>query len=109
VEGITAAGRCVCRAVRRSHGLELINHRYQPTWDHSEHSATTIAPRGAETGERSVAAGHHWGVELADKITPSVGFLVPLTRFSGFVWLIVAGFKLPELKDATPSPDGVNR
>src|SRR5438874_2503398 len=29
-------------------------------------------------------------------IVPKTLFLVPLTRFPGFVWLIVAGFALPE-------------
>jgi hypothetical protein len=33
-------------------------------------------------------------------IFPQALFLVPLTRFPGFVWLIAAGFKLPRTKPA---------
>jgi hypothetical protein len=32
-------------------------------------------------------------------ITPKALFLIPLTRFPGFVWLIIVGFKLPRTKD----------
>jgi hypothetical protein len=30
-------------------------------------------------------------------IVPNLGFLVPLTRFPGFVWLIAVGFLLPAM------------
>ena len=37
-------------------------------------------------------------------ITPKALFLVPLTRFPGFAWLIAAGFALPTtIKRATPA------
>jgi len=36
-------------------------------------------------------------------LTPSAGFLVPLTRFPGFIWLIAAGFKLPARITPPPS------
>jgi len=32
-------------------------------------------------------------------ITPNLLFLIPLTRFPGFIWLIVVGFKLPKIKE----------
>ncbi len=31
-------------------------------------------------------------------IFPKLLFLIPLTRFPGFIWLILAGFKLPNIK-----------
>jgi hypothetical protein len=33
-------------------------------------------------------------------ITPRALFLIPLTRFPGFIWLILAGFMLPKSKSA---------
>jgi hypothetical protein len=31
-------------------------------------------------------------------VVPGALFLIPLTRFPGFVWLIAAGFHLPRLR-----------
>ena len=31
-------------------------------------------------------------------IAPNLLFLIPLTRFPGFIWLIIVGFKLPKNK-----------
>jgi hypothetical protein len=31
-------------------------------------------------------------------LQPMMMLLIPLTRFPGFIWLIVAGFKLPKTK-----------
>ena len=39
-------------------------------------------------------------------IFPKALFLIPLTRFPGFVWLIAAGFALPKALDRPPSPTG---
>jgi hypothetical protein len=33
-------------------------------------------------------------------VIPQAGFLIPFTRWRGFVWLIVAGFKLPKTSAA---------
>jgi hypothetical protein len=41
-----------------------------------------------------------------DLITPKALLLIPLTRFPGFVWLIVAGFKLPIRRNQTASAAG---
>jgi hypothetical protein len=35
-------------------------------------------------------------------VSPSALFLIPLTRFSGFIWLIAAGFALPASPRSTP-------
>jgi hypothetical protein len=35
-----------------------------------------------------------------DMITPKALFLIPLTRFPGFIWLILAGFMLPKSRPA---------
>jgi hypothetical protein len=35
-------------------------------------------------------------------IFPNMLFLIPITRFLGFVWLIIAGFKLPKAKVGSP-------
>jgi hypothetical protein len=40
-------------------------------------------------------------------VVPKAGFLIPLTRWPGFIWLIAAGFKLPK-NIARPS-SGSNR
>lgn len=37
-------------------------------------------------------------------LTPKALFLVPLTRFPGFVWLIAAGFALPKSIDRAAPP-----
>jgi hypothetical protein len=37
-------------------------------------------------------------------IVPGALFLVPLTRFPGFVWLVIAGFKLPRHRAARVRP-----
>jgi hypothetical protein len=37
-------------------------------------------------------------------IIPGALFLVPLTRFPGFVWLIAAGFALPAARLAAAGP-----
>lgn len=34
-------------------------------------------------------------------VFPQVVFLIPLTRFPGFIWLIIAGFMLPKAADVT--------
>lgn len=31
-------------------------------------------------------------------VSPKLLFLIPLTRFPGFIWLIIVGFKLPKIK-----------
>ena len=36
-------------------------------------------------------------------VIPQADFLIPLTRWLGFVWLIVAGFKLPK----TTAPNAI--
>ncbi|HTI07687.1 MAG TPA: hypothetical protein VL832_03990 [Puia sp.] len=35
-------------------------------------------------------------------IFPSLVLLIPLTRFPGFIWLVLVGFKLPKLKVGNP-------
>jgi hypothetical protein len=37
-------------------------------------------------------------------VSPSALFLIPLTRFPGFIWLIAVGFALPRIR--TLPPDG---
>jgi hypothetical protein len=37
-------------------------------------------------------------------LIPQALFLIPLTRFPGFVWLIAAGFLLPKGKSHTTDP-----
>jgi len=37
-------------------------------------------------------------------ITPKALFLIPLTRFPGFIWLIATGFMLPKTTARTTSP-----
>jgi hypothetical protein len=32
-------------------------------------------------------------------VAPNLLFLIPLTRFPGFIWLIIVGFKLPKIKE----------
>lgn len=38
-----------------------------------------------------------------DMITPRALFLIPLTRFPGFLWLILAGFMLPKSRSSAES------
>jgi hypothetical protein len=39
-------------------------------------------------------------------VVPKAVFLIPLTRFPGFLWLIAAGFLLPRLRQ-NPEPQGL--
>ncbi|MGK3961411.1 hypothetical protein WMF38_50940 [Sorangium sp. So ce118] len=41
-------------------------------------------------------------------VIPGALFLVPLTRFPGFIWLIVAGFKLPRERAGHGRPAGID-
>jgi hypothetical protein len=36
-------------------------------------------------------------------VIPGALFLIPLTRFPSFIWLILAGFQLPETRKAMAS------
>jgi hypothetical protein len=38
-------------------------------------------------------------------VIPKTAFLIPFTRWLGFVWLIVAGFKLPKTTAANAIAD----
>jgi len=40
-------------------------------------------------------------------VIPGALYLIPLTRFPGFIWLIAAGFKLPPRRDARSSSPAV--
>ena len=49
-----------------------------------------------------------WGaLPAVPPLGPGATFLVPLTRFPGFVWLIAAGFALPVTRLAAARPGEV--
>jgi hypothetical protein len=39
-------------------------------------------------------------------VSPKVLFLIPLTRFPGFIWLIAVGFALPKVRPSTIARPG---
>ncbi|HEV2330114.1 MAG TPA: hypothetical protein VGY56_15135 [Verrucomicrobiae bacterium] len=48
-----------------------------------------------------IALGIIGELSWLDMITPHALFLIPLTRFPGFLWLILAGFLLPRSRPST--------
>jgi len=53
-----------------------------------------------------VALGLFGQLSVLSLILPSAVYFVPLTRFPGFVWLIVCGLKLPRSLHTNVAPTG---